>query len=422
MKKLKAPSKMTQSDIQIKTIDLEKKLNVTRQDISGLHSALRLTLYFGRLLGVLPLEGLTSLRSDAIRFTLRSWYSLVYITSLFGQIIMFIMGFYWLLQNKISLTNFTNFLFYTSSMSSFLILANISRYWPTLIMKVEAIEKKLPPLTTDVSKNCTGTMVFILVAALVEHLFSMFYGITVAKVCDPNRIAETFFHYDKPWIFSYISYSLWKGLLVEIFNIQATFIWSYNDILIMVISIYLTEHFKMLNKLFEAAINQEHYACDEFRTQHLKIIRLVKLINERFGIYIVICFGSNLYWICTQLFYSLNKNQTGHFVACQDADKTLRGLEHTVYFTYSFSFLVARTLLVLLLAARVHSTSVVPLVLLYEIPSPRFDIEVERFIAQINNIKVALSGLDFFYVTKTMILTLLGTIVTYELVLLQFNK
>ncbi|XP_028178841.1 gustatory receptor for sugar taste 64f-like [Ostrinia furnacalis] len=413
-------------DLKSKTIDLERKLNVTRQNIGGLHSALRLTLFSGRLLGVLPLVGLMNERSDGLKFTLRSWYSILYIISLFGQILMSIMTFYWLLQNRISLTNFTNFLFYSSSAISFLILAKIGRYWPKLVMKVEAIEGELPPLTTDVSKYCTCIMVFILAAALVEHLFSIFYGVTVASVCDPDKVAETFFHYDMPWIFTYTSYASWKGVLAELFNIQATFIWSYNDLLIMVISVYLTEHFKTLNQLFENAIKQGYYSCDEFRTQHLKIIRLVKLINERIGIYIVICFGSNLYWICTQLFYSLNKSQTGHFVACQfkvqNAYKTVHGIEHTVYFTYSFSFLVARTLLVLLLAARVHSASVVPLVHLYEIPSHKFNVEVERFIAQINNIKVALSGLDFFYVTKTMILTLLGTIVTYELVLLQFNK
>lgn len=32
-------------------------------------------------------------------------------------------------------------------------------------------------------------------------------------------------------------------------------------------------------------------------------------------------------------------------------------------------------------------------------------VQVDRYIAQIKNMKIAMSGLDFFYVTRTMILT-----------------
>lgn len=51
-------------------------------------------------------------------------------------------------------------------------------------------------------------------------------------------------------------------------------------------------------------------------------------------------------------------------------------IEHAVYFTFSFSFIVLRTLLVLLLAARIHSNSKETLTLLYELPSEKYDVEV----------------------------------------------
>ncbi|RVE52038.1 hypothetical protein evm_003316 [Chilo suppressalis] len=406
-------------------INLENKLQLTKTELNGLHSALRLTLFCGRMMGVVPLTGLMNTRSYELRFQFLSFYTILYFVSSVGQILMFIMSFYWVLENQISLTNMTNFLFYTSGSVSLFILATVCQRWPRLVAKVESIEQKLPPLSNHVIKLCNITMSSILFAALVEHLLSILYGVTVATACDSKNIAETFFRYDKPWIFTYIRYSLWKGILIEVFNIQSTFIWSYSDLLIMVISIYVTEHFKLHNKLMKEAAQHELFNCDEFRVQHMLLIRLVKLINETIGIYILNCFGSNLYWICTQLYFSMSKNNTGHFVSClikNQGSNIVHGIEHTIYYTYSFAFLVVRTMLVLLLAARVHSASTVPLILLYRIPNSRFNIEVERFIGQINNIKVALSGLDFFYVTKTMILTLLGTIVTYELVMLQFIK
>ncbi|KAL4707644.1 hypothetical protein ACJJTC_006994 [Scirpophaga incertulas] len=389
------------------SIDFDKKLRVTRVEFNGLHSGLQLTLFVGRVFGIMPLSGLMNRRGHDVSFQLKSLYAIVYFFSFVGQTLMCIMNFYWLLENKMSLTNISNFLFYTSSAVSFAILANISRNWQQLMMRIESVESKLPPLSENVPQYCNVTMVLILAAALVEHIFSVYFGVSVARSCDPNNTAETFFHYDKPWIFAYTSYSTWKGILIEFFNIQSTFIWSYSDLLIMLISIYLTEHFKTHYRLLKDTLKRDYFPCDEFRTQHLNIVKLVTMINDTIGIYILICFGSNMYWTCTQLFYCMNP---------------VNGIEHTVYFAYSFSFLVVRTLLVLLLAARVHTASLKPLVLLYEIPNSMFTTEVERFIGQIINIKVALSGLDFFYVTRTMILTLFGTIVTYELVLLQFNK
>ncbi|XP_053601820.1 gustatory receptor for sugar taste 64f-like isoform X2 [Plodia interpunctella] len=378
--------------------NLEDRLGVTKYDQHGLHSSTRKALLTGRILGLLPLCGLSNSDSSQLRFTLLSPYTILYVASLAGQIIMCFTSIYWLMKNKATLTNVTNSLFYSLSLISILILTNIGRTWPKLMAKVEEIEKTLPPFKRNIPFFCNITMSLMLISGLIEHILSVIYGYTVAKSCQSTNVTEMFFHFDKPWIFNYTNYTLWKGVLVEIFNMQATFTWTYNDILIMVISIYLAEHFVMHNELLKIASKQEHFSCDEFRIQYLQIVRLVKLINNQVGIYILACFGSNLYWICTQLFYSLNKNQTGHFIACTPKNlevpeyKSVYSIEHIVYFTYSFSFLMARTLLVLMLAARVHSTSIVPLSFLYEIPTDKFNVE------------------------------LLRTIVTYELVLLQFNK
>ncbi|XP_070501280.1 gustatory receptor 5a for trehalose-like [Chironomus tepperi] len=71
-------------------------------------------------------------------------------------------------------------------------------------------------------------------------------------------------------------------------------------------------------------------------------------------------------------------------------------------------------------AAEVNEKSREVLQILREVPSETFDgINYHRLLDVVHSNCVALSGYRFFYVTKSMILALAGTILTYELVLLQ---
>ncbi|KAI8430273.1 hypothetical protein MSG28_000601 [Choristoneura fumiferana] len=101
--------------------------------------------------------------------------------------------------------------------------------------------------------------------------------------------------------------------------------------------------------------------------------------------------------------------------------RPLRGYEQATYFVYSFGFLIARSLAVSLIASRVHTASREPAQALYFVPSTAYCVEVQRFLDQIHGDTIALSGLQFFNVKRGLVLTIAGTIVTYELVLMQFT-
>uniref|UniRef100_A0A8D9AWY0 Gustatory receptor for sugar taste 64f n=1 Tax=Cacopsylla melanoneura TaxID=428564 RepID=A0A8D9AWY0_9HEMI len=47
--------------------------------------------------------------------------------------------------------------------------------------------------------------------------------------------------------------------------------------------------------------------------------------------------------------------------------------------------------------------------------------KVSRFLTQVTSDDLALTGCKFFSVTRSLMLTIAGTIVTYEIVLVQFN-
>ncbi|GBP26097.1 Gustatory receptor for sugar taste 64f [Eumeta japonica] len=92
------------------------------------------------------------------------------------------------------------------------------------------------------------------------------------------------------------------------------------------------------------------------------------------------------------------------------ADPTLRpplgGYEYPVYCVFSLMFLISRSVAVSLLAARVHSAAQGPAAVLYEVPSPVYSVEVQRFLDQVNGDNVALTGLQFFGVTRGLLLNI----------------
>jgi gustatory receptor len=92
------------------------------------------------------------------------------------------------------------------------------------------------------------------------------------------------------------------------------------------------------------------------------------------------------------------------------------------------------------LAASIHDASNFPLEVLKAVPYEGWCVEIQRFIDQIRSQTMAFSGYKFFYLTRQTILAvseqnflygfesdasviqMLTTIVTYELVLLQFDS
>lgn len=100
----------------------------------------------------------------------------------------------------------------------------------------------------------------------------------------------------------------------------------------------------------------------------------------------------------------------------------IRGIVRRIYFCFSFGFLLARTTAVSLYAASIHDESRLPAPILYSVSGTSYGNEVSRFLTQVTTDNISLTGMKFFSVTRGLVLTVAGTIVTYELVLVQFNS
>ncbi|KAF7996933.1 hypothetical protein HCN44_002579 [Aphidius gifuensis] len=71
--------------------------------------------------------------------------------------------------------------------------------------------------------------------------------------------------------------------------------------------------------------------------------------------------------------------------------------------------------------ARINDYSKLILPIIYECPLSKFTIETDRLQRQLTSDVIELTGMKFFSITRGFILTIAGTIVTYEIILLQFS-
>jgi hypothetical protein len=114
-----------------------------------------------------------------------------------------------------------------------------------------------------------------------------------------------------------------------------------------------------------------------------------------------------------------------------------------LYFWFSLIYLIIRTLAVSLYSAEINDESKRPVECLRAIPRESWCLEVsclslvllchnltryhtphfkiKRFTEEVNYDVIALSGKKFFFLTRRLVLSVAGTIITYELVLIQFK-
>lgn len=95
-----------------------------------------------------------------------------------------------------------------------------------------------------------------------------------------------------------------------------------------------------------------------------------------------------------------------HLVAIQI--RPMASIPHAVYFWFSLIFLISRTLALSLYSSKVYDESQKSLNVLRAVPN--WCIEVRRFVEQVVNDTIALTGMRFFYLTRKLILSVAGVL------------
>ncbi|XP_053955486.1 gustatory receptor for sugar taste 64f-like [Anastrepha ludens] len=394
---------------------LAKSVKENFQHDGSFHQAVGKVLLFAEFFAVMPVKGVTASHPKQLSFSwtnIRTLYCLLFIIM---TVIDLGFSINKLLHKPINFNSVEPLIFRSSIIVVCISAISLARKWPALILYWYEIESDLPEYLTQMEKGRLAykikmVTIVAMMLSLGEHLMNIISNIHYSNYCSQtNDPIEDFFLLTNQQLFLVFPYTIYLGIYGKIENILCTFIWNYMDCFVMLISLGLAAKFKQLNdNLFKfKGMQMPECFWSTRRKQYRNLCELCLRIDGAISLITMISFSNNLYFICVQLLRSLNK---------------MPSFVHAAYFYFSLSFLIGRTLAVSLYTASIHDESRKPLRVLRCVPKESWCTEVKRFSEEINSDLVALSGMKFFYLTRKLVLSVAGTIVTYELVLIQFHQ
>ncbi|XP_054732844.1 gustatory receptor for sugar taste 64e-like [Anastrepha obliqua] len=373
-------------------------------------------LVLAQLFALMPVCGVLSKTASEIYFSwkcVRTWYALLVIACL-GPASLCTITFAF--HEKFSFDTVEAIVFYVSIFLIALGFFQLARKWPALMLQWEGIESKLPPLKTQIQRAALAQRIKMItlvatMCSVVEHLLSMLGIIYYVNACPaiPGHPIQSFLHSNWSQYFYFFEYTNLAGILGKVLNILSTFAWNFNDIFVMAVSVALSARFRQLNEhmLRVAKRPTTEKFWIENRINYRNLCKLCEATDDTISVITLLCFSNNLFFICGKILKSLQKKPS---------------YSHTAYFWFSLGFLLMRTLMLSLYSAEIHDESRRPLIVFRGVPSEFWCPELKRFSEEVTTDLVALSGMKFFHLTRGLVLSVAGSIVTYELVLLQFNK
>ncbi|EDW04705.1 GH13957 [Drosophila grimshawi] len=316
--------------------------------------------------------------------------------------------------------------FYVFVQCSCMLFIDAARHWPTLIRywtRVELIFSKPPyeVLKRSLSQRVRLSALIIIGCSIVDHALYLSSAIISyrrnAELCSklPNSTIggvsfDKFIVINYPYAFEVLPYSRIIAVYIMLVAGTSTFIWNYMDLFIIMISKGLSYRFEQISNrihLLKQADQVPESTFIKIREDYVRMCQLLERVDNAFSSIILLSCANNLYFICVQLMNIFNK---------------LRWPINYVYHWYSMLFLGSRTACVFLTAATINDESKSALAVLRRVSGNNWCIEVERLIFQMFTQTVALSGKKFYFLTRRLLFGMAGTIVTYELVLLQFDE
>ncbi|VVC43122.1 Gustatory receptor [Cinara cedri] len=290
------------------------------------------------------------------------------------------------------------------------LLINLSSNWCNLLKKWEQVEgyfghqKNLKLKFTFISIVC-------IIFSMVEHLSYLLTGIITTEKTNSQEVFEIYILKMFPQVFDVIDYNTWIAVLVLVINSVSTLTLCFSDQLIIMGSLAMGNYFQLFNdrmKMYKGQI----LTPDQWKTLRVDYTRLCNLarsLNDCLCHLLCVSLLIHLYIICVELHQGvLKKNENN-------------SLSHYVHAILSFLVSSLRGCLLCLCSVKIYENSKLPKRTLYDISQKSYCKEVEFFMLQIQKDHVGLTGSHMFMMTRRFLLTVFGTIVSYEILLVQMK-
>ncbi|XP_058975799.1 gustatory receptor for sugar taste 64c-like [Musca domestica] len=403
--------------VQVKVQSYEEQS--TRSITNTLHHALGPFLVLSRFFGTMPVLGVWP-RADIalVRFKWCSLPVLVTLTlCLFATMDLFL-SLKVVTEMGIMLTTTGPLSFSIGCLTGFIVFLWLSRKWPNLIKstrRLEVIFLRGPyaacPESQMLSRRIRLTGTLFLVSSVVEHLCYVGSGIysnhLQIKECNLTAGFWKNYYMRERWqFFSLIDYTVWLVPLLQWITISMTFIWNFVDIFLILVSQSLAVRFNQFK--WHVQCHQKKHMSNDFwlgvRKDFLALTDLLWLYDTDLSGLVMLSCAQNLYFLAVQTF---------HVFLYRD------NFMSEIYFWFSLLHVAIRTFYMMWSAAAINETAYGILSTIYEIPTAYWCLELKRLNEIIISDLIALSGKGFFFLTRRLMLAMAGTLVIYELVLLD---
>ncbi|XP_020801489.1 gustatory receptor for sugar taste 64e [Drosophila serrata] len=377
--------------------------------------AIKPVLIIAQIFALMPVRGVSSKFAEDLAFawsSARTYYALITIVC-FGVVSGYLVVF--VTNVTFNFDSVETLIFYLSIFLISLAFLQLARKWPAVAQEWQLVEAKLPPLKSvkerrALSLHIKWITIVATTCSLVEHMMSMLSMGYYVNFCPkiPGHPIDSFLYLNFSSVFYFVDYTLFIGLLGKVINILSTFAWNFNDIFVMAVSVALAARFRQLNDYMqrEARLPTSVDHWMQCRVNFRNLCKLCEVVDDAISTITMLCFTNNLYFICGKILKSM---------------QTKPSVSHTLYFWFSLIYLLGRTLILSLYSSSINDESKRPLLIFRLVPREYWCDELKRFSEEVHLDNVALTGLKFFRLTRGVVISVAGTIVTYELILLQFN-
>jgi gustatory receptor len=218
------------------------------------HQAVYPLLFIAQCFGVMPVNNISSKCPVSLRFT---WKSFRFIFAVFVMLscgLEALSAISWTFRTHVEFGKMVILVYYITNFMSFFCFLTLANVWPALMMKWHEVEKNLPQMETERKKRIMSlrirkTAAIILTLSAVEHILSIISSVAVVLDCPRiKNILQAYYVHNFPQVFSFVGYSHLLGIYVKFIHVTSTFVWSYADLFIMVVSQGLSAKFKQINE------------------------------------------------------------------------------------------------------------------------------------------------------------------------------
>nr|CAH7730242.1 unnamed protein product [Callosobruchus chinensis] len=339
-------------------------------------------MIFSQILGVLPQENICTNVSE-IHFNWRSWKTIytifLIILSEFAVACCIIAWF----KFGYAFEEVVAQVFFLASTLTLILHLRLAKHWPQLIAswckmdKVMNVAYGYPPTLDRRLKIFT---LLFMGLALIDGSLSAASRYTKLTGQLGERYNYTYYFNEAfPELF---------GVLMS----QATLMWAYNDVFIILLSTPLALRFRQITERLEDA--QKKVKPDSFwgeiREDYDRLSIICKQLDEHISYIVLLSFSLNIFLMLVQLYKCL---------------QYVKGTIEKVYFVYSFIYIILKVVTVSLYAAWINDESLEPAIILNTVSSSRYNTEIRRLLVQISFDNIALTGCRMFKITRGIVLS-----------------